>query len=104
MTSPACGAPRQATEQTERFLNALIENIRVSIIVKEPLDRRYVLINRAAEELYGYRAERVIGKTPDELFAKPTADLIRANDEQSRISAPAFSFIPARVKRREPVL
>jgi diguanylate cyclase (GGDEF)-like protein/PAS domain S-box-containing protein len=70
-------------EQTERFLNAIIENIPVSIIVKEPHDRRYVLINRAAEELYGISRERVIGKTPDELFAKPTADLIRANDEQS---------------------
>jgi len=35
-------------EQTERFLNAIIENIPVSIIVKEPHDRRYVLINRAA--------------------------------------------------------
>jgi diguanylate cyclase (GGDEF)-like protein/PAS domain S-box-containing protein len=70
-------------EQTERFLNAIIENIPVSIIVKEPRERRYVLLNRAAEDLLGLPRERIVGRTAEEFFPKATADLANVNDLQS---------------------
>ena len=70
-------------EKTERFLNAIIENIPVSIIVKEPRDHRFVLINRAAEELYGIPRDKIIGKTVSDLLPKINADRIYANDQQS---------------------
>jgi diguanylate cyclase (GGDEF)-like protein/PAS domain S-box-containing protein len=69
-------------EQSERFLNAIIENIPVSIIVKEPHEQRYVLVNRAAEDLFGLPREKMIGKTSQDLFGQAGADLIRRNDEQ----------------------
>src|SRR5205085_1738560 len=40
-------------QNTLEFLNMIVENVPVGIIVKEPSDRRYVLVNRAAEEFWG---------------------------------------------------
>ena len=69
-------------EQSERFLNAIVENIPVSIIVKEPHDQRYVLLNRAAEDLFGVPREKMIGKTARDFFPKEAADRIQENDLQ----------------------
>jgi len=69
-------------DENREFLNQIIDNIPTSIIVKTARDRRYVLFNRAAEEQYGAPRDLVIGKTPDELWAKENAKLIADQDEQ----------------------
>jgi two-component system, NtrC family, sensor kinase len=38
---------------TREFLSIVIENVPVSIVVKDAVDLRYVLVNRAAEEISG---------------------------------------------------
>ena len=67
-------------ERTQAFLNTVIENVPVTVFVKEAHEQRYVLVNRAAEELWGISRKDVIGKNAHELFATRTADMIVARD------------------------
>jgi two-component system, cell cycle sensor histidine kinase and response regulator CckA len=69
--------------RTRSFLDTVIENVPATIIVKEASgDRRYALVNRAGERLFGLSREQVIGKTAFDCFAPRRAELIDARDRQ----------------------
>ena len=57
------------------FLNALAENLPVSLFVFEPRERRLLAINRHAEVEFSLRRRRVVGKTPAEAFDRRLAAL-----------------------------
>ena len=61
---------------TQEFLDTIVENIPISILVKNADDFRYVLANRAYEELLGISREAVLGKTPAEVFSEQVAKAI----------------------------
>ncbi len=67
-------------ERTKAFLDTVIENVPVTVFVKDVREQRYVLVNRAAEQLWGIPRDEVIGKHALDLFPKQTADLIVARD------------------------
>jgi diguanylate cyclase (GGDEF)-like protein/PAS domain S-box-containing protein len=67
-------------ERTKAFLDTVIENVPVTVFVKDVREQRYVLVNRAAEQLWGIPRDEVIGKHALDLFPKQTADLILARD------------------------
>ncbi|MBO0758840.1 MAG: EAL domain-containing protein, partial [Bradyrhizobiaceae bacterium] len=69
-------------EQGQRFLHAIIENIPVSIVVKQPRNPRYVFINRAAEDLFGVSREDMVGRTAHDVLTKRSADLVDADDQK----------------------
>ena len=69
-------------ESTRNFLNTVIENVPVTILVKNAADRRYVLINRSGEDFFGIGRDQMIGRTPGEIFAKPIAEVIAQHDKQ----------------------
>ena len=76
---------RRAEKERDRiktFLNTVIENVPATLIVKDARDHRYVLINRAAEELWGVSRDEVIGKSAYDLFPKDEADVIAARDTE----------------------
>ncbi|MBI4275030.1 MAG: diguanylate cyclase, partial [Rhizobiales bacterium] len=66
--------------ETKTFLKTIIESVPVTIVVKDARTMRYVLVNRAAENLFGIPRQAIIGKTPHEAFGKEMADSITAND------------------------
>lgn len=66
--------------RTKTFLDAVIENVPQPIIVKTVKDGRLTLINKASEELHGYRREDIIGKTLYDILPKDRADVIMAQD------------------------
>ena len=68
--------------RTKIFLDAVIENVPMPIVVKTVKDGRFTLINKASEELYGYKREETIGKTLYDIFPKERADLITAQDAE----------------------
>src|SRR5262245_8387946 len=70
-------------ERTRAFLDSVIENVPVTVFVKESKGQQYVLANRAAEQLWGISRSDVIGKTTHDLFSKRTADMIVARDMES---------------------
>src|SRR5579872_6629068 len=48
--------------RTQKFLDTIIENMPVSVAVKDARDRCYVLINRTAEAIFGISRGDLIGK------------------------------------------
>jgi diguanylate cyclase (GGDEF)-like protein/PAS domain S-box-containing protein len=71
----------QELKRTKAFLDTVVENVPVTIIVKELPDHRYVLLNRAGERFFGIPREQIIGKTVAEVFSPSTAANIIENDE-----------------------
>jgi diguanylate cyclase (GGDEF)-like protein/PAS domain S-box-containing protein len=87
---------QRAEEQlrrTQKFLDMVVENVPVPIMVKEVADGardaadcRYTLVNRACEELFGVTRDQLIGKSVSELYPKERADFIIAGNNQTLLS------------------
>jgi diguanylate cyclase (GGDEF)-like protein/PAS domain S-box-containing protein len=69
-------------DRTRRFLDSVIENVPTTIVVKETLEGRYVLVNRAAEQMWGLSRKDIIGRTSHEIFPKRDADMIVEHDDE----------------------
>jgi len=75
---------RQAELERDRakaFLDTVIENVPVTLVVKDAREHRFVLVNRAAEQLWGLPRSGIIGKNDHDLFPKEAADQIEAYDD-----------------------
>jgi PAS domain S-box-containing protein len=83
----------QERDRSRDFLDRVIENIPVTVFVKDAISLRYILINRAGERLWGVPREELVGKTPHEIFDKDTADTIVEHDRQMLHSHPEF-YVP----------
>lgn len=86
-----------AEEERDRnrdFLDRIIDNVTMTILVKDARTLQYVLANRAAERLWGFSRSEMIGKTPHEIFDRETAELVEANDRKLLESGSNF-YIPA---------
>jgi len=68
-------------ESTKKFLELVVDNIPVSLIVERVSDGRYLLANRSAETILGRRREEVTGLTAADIFHPREAKLIIARDE-----------------------
>ena len=66
----------QELENTKKFLELVVDNIPVSLIVERVSDGRYLLANRSAEKILNRRREEVIGLTAADIFnpARSQAD------------------------------
>jgi len=66
--------------RTQRFLDAVVENVPTTILVKDALDLRYVMINRAGEKLFGIPRDEIVGRKDDEIFPDGQAAAIMGRD------------------------
>ena len=71
----------QELESTKKFLELVVDNIPVSLIVENVRDGRYLLANRSAEAILNRRREDVTGLTAADIFNPKEAKLIIARDE-----------------------
>ncbi len=88
--------------ETQAFLDTIIENVPVSILVKSADDMRYVLVNRAAEEFLGVSRDVILGHTAQEVMPSPSTDEIATQDHKA-LSTPEpveFNEIPLGTPRR----
>jgi len=69
--------------QTQRFLNTIIENAPVPIVVKDPITHHFTLVNRAYEQFLGMRRETLVGKTIYDIYPREQADAIARQDEEA---------------------
>jgi diguanylate cyclase (GGDEF)-like protein/PAS domain S-box-containing protein len=68
-------------ESNKKFLELIVDNIPVSLIVERVSDGRYVLANRSAETILNRRREDATGLTAADIFNPKEAKLIIARDE-----------------------
>jgi diguanylate cyclase (GGDEF)-like protein/PAS domain S-box-containing protein len=68
-------------ENTKKFLELVVDNIPVSLIVENVKDGKYLLANRSAETILNRRREDATGLTATDLFNPREAKLIVARDE-----------------------
>jgi diguanylate cyclase (GGDEF)-like protein/PAS domain S-box-containing protein len=66
--------------RTQKFLDTVVESVPTTILVKDALDFRYVMINRAGEKLFGISRDEIVGRKDDEIFPKEQADAIVGRD------------------------
>ncbi len=57
--------------RTQNFLDSIIENMPMSVAVKDARDRCYVLINRTAEAIFGIARGELIGKPAHDPSGQP---------------------------------
>ncbi|WP_407156643.1 EAL domain-containing protein [Bradyrhizobium sp. STM 3557] len=68
-------------ENTKKFLELVVDNIPVSVIVERVSDGRYMLANRSAEIVLNRKREEVTGLTSADIFNPREAKLIISRDE-----------------------
>jgi diguanylate cyclase (GGDEF)-like protein/PAS domain S-box-containing protein len=71
----------QELGDTKKFLELVVDNIPVSLIVERVSDGRYLLANRSAETILNRRREDATGLTAADIFNPREAKLIIARDE-----------------------
>ncbi len=67
-------------KSTRIFLDAIVESIPSMLFVKDVKDGRFVLINKAGEDLLGLTREQIVGKTDFDFFSEPDAERFIAAD------------------------
>jgi PAS domain S-box-containing protein len=78
----------QAVRESQRLLQAIIDNTTSVVYVKDA-DGRFVLVNRRFEELTNRSRAEIQGRTEYDLFPRETADAVRSSDlEVIRTNAP----------------
>ncbi|WP_035694271.1 EAL domain-containing protein [Bradyrhizobium liaoningense] len=71
----------QELESTKKFLELVVDNIPVALIVEQVKDGSYLLANRSAETILNRRREETTGLTASDIFNPKEARLIIARDE-----------------------
>jgi len=66
---------------SEQRLQAILESATAVVCVKD-VEGRYLLVNRRFEEVFHLKRQDVVGKTDHDVFPKPMADVVRANDQR----------------------
>lgn len=69
-------------QDSQNFLNSIIDNIPTPIFVKEAKDLRFARWNRASEELFGLKQKDVLNKSDYDFFPKEEADFFTNKDRE----------------------
>lgn len=73
----------KALDETKHFLNSIIENIPVSVVVKDATTRKYILVNRAFEAMVEMPRDDILGKTVFDIFKPKDAEFMDRADAES---------------------
>ena len=70
-------------EESEEFLNTIIEHIPMLIFVKDAESLRFIRFNKTAERLKGTDQEMALGKTDFDIFPRKEAEEFVAKDREA---------------------
>ncbi len=73
----------EATLRTQDFITSVLENLPNMVFVKDAKDLRFVMFNKAGEELLGVPRTDLIGKNDYDFFPKEDADFFTAKDRKT---------------------
>lgn len=75
---------RKRTEEnlrnTQDFLNAVLQNLPISVFIKDAVEQKFIYWNTASEELFGYSKEEVLLNNAADLFDPEQANYFQAQD------------------------
>ena len=69
--------------EAKQFLNSIIENVPVAVVVKDAVTRKFVLVNRAFEAMLKVTRADVVGKTVFDIYRTRDAERIDATDSEA---------------------
>jgi diguanylate cyclase (GGDEF)-like protein/PAS domain S-box-containing protein len=78
--------------RTRAFLDTVINNMPVMVSVKDAAEHRFVLANKATEQLFGVPQVEMFGKRLHDFFAREEADFLVARDCDVIASRQPVSF------------
>jgi diguanylate cyclase (GGDEF)-like protein/PAS domain S-box-containing protein len=76
---------KQASEEleaTREFLDTIVENVPAAIFAKDPVSRRYILLNQAGELLFGCSRDAFVGKNAQEIFGERVAATAEMDEDE----------------------
>jgi PAS domain S-box-containing protein len=73
----------QELRESKALVDAVVENVPLMISIKEATDLRFVIFNRAGEELLGYDRTALLGKNNLDLFPPEQAAHFMAKDREA---------------------
>jgi PAS domain S-box-containing protein len=73
----------QELKDVNAFLDAIIENIPITLFIKESQSLRFVRFNRAGEDLLGWPRQTFIGKTDYDFWPRAQADFFTEKDRET---------------------
>lgn len=73
----------QQLDETRQFLDSIIENIPIAVVVKDAVTRKFVLVNRAFETMLKVGRNEVLGKTVFEIYQRQDAERMDASDSET---------------------
>ncbi len=73
---------KEKLRQSRGFLDSIIENLPSTVFIKDSGELRYILINKAGEELMECTRENIIGKNASEFLPEATAKTFNLNDRE----------------------
>ena len=82
MSAMKSGVPPIRPADLLDLITQIVENIPNMVFVKDAVDLRFVLFNRAGEELQGHKREELLGKNDHDIFPKEQADFFTAKDRE----------------------
>jgi PAS domain S-box-containing protein len=89
----------QELMEAKALVDAVVENVPLMIFLKEAVDLRFVIFNRAGEELLGHDRKNLLGKNNLDLFPPEQAAHFLAKDREVLDSETGMLDIP-----EEPIL
>jgi diguanylate cyclase (GGDEF)-like protein/PAS domain S-box-containing protein len=73
----------QELDETKRFLDSIIENVPIAVVVKDAKTRKYVLVNRAFEMMLGIPRNDLLGRTVFDIHRRKEAQNFDDADSDS---------------------
>ncbi|MBW7964818.1 EAL domain-containing protein [Bradyrhizobium sp. BR 10261] len=71
----------QERDRNYTFLREIIDHIPSQITVKDAHTRRYLLVNRIAEDIFGEGGKTIVGKTAADILPEADADIVTRDDD-----------------------
>jgi diguanylate cyclase (GGDEF)-like protein/PAS domain S-box-containing protein len=72
----------QELNETKQFLDSIIDNIPIAVVVKEASTRKFVLVNRAFQAMRGLPRDVLVGRSVFDFYNAKTAEFIDNIDRQ----------------------
>ncbi len=76
-------AEEEELKRTRTFLKQVVENLPIAVFIKEAEQLRFIMWNKAGEDLVGFSSEEMLGKNDYDFFSEAEADRFTDADRQA---------------------